>query len=145
MKGITSMRITTYQFFTALLLVATLSAPASAQPPRVKVEQKSQVLCVAWSPDGKWLATGTKDGTVYIIDAATGKPIRTFSAHDAVTALAISPTGKSLAVVTGDHDSLDIWDIEKGETRGIRIPGHRGAFIGGQFAFLAQLGEMHIA
>src|SRR5438105_3424800 len=47
-------------------------------PPRALAEYKSPVLCVAWSSNGRWLVAGTKDGTVHVTEAATGKEVHRF-------------------------------------------------------------------
>ena len=39
------------------------------------------VLSVAWSPDGKWLATGSEDSTAKVWDAASGKELLTLRGH----------------------------------------------------------------
>ena len=40
-----------------------------------------ELWSVAWSPDGKRLATGGADGAVKLWDAATGRPIASFPGH----------------------------------------------------------------
>ena len=39
------------------------------------------VLSVAQSPDGRWLASGSMDGTVAVFDAATGQLLHTLDGH----------------------------------------------------------------
>ena len=68
---------------------------------------------VAYSPDGKHLATGSKgvDGA-NIWDATTGKRLITLNLYD-VSSVAYSPDGKLLAV--GGFDStVGIWDASTG-------------------------------
>ena len=56
------------------------------------------VKSVAFSPDGKTLATGGADQSGRLWDAATGKELRKFEGHAAaVEAVAFSPDGKTLA------------------------------------------------
>ncbi len=53
------------------------------------------VYAIAWSPDGKTLATAGFDNTVRLWDAATRKEIKKYDGHTKlVLAVAISPDGK---------------------------------------------------
>jgi WD40 repeat protein len=75
------------------------------------------ISTVAWSPDGKTLATASYDKTVQLWEHASGKQLRTFSEHKAaVLAAAFSPDGKSIA--SGGSDKLVlVWDVATGEVR----------------------------
>ena len=68
---------------------------------------------IAYSPDGKLLATGgyESDGPVVIWDVATGKRLHEFPGHRGrVVAFAFSPDGKRLASGSIDTTVL-IWDL----------------------------------
>src|SRR5262249_51349969 len=55
-----------------------LSSPLSAQQPRATLHgHTEQVLCVAFSPDGKTLASGGADNTIRFWEVATGKELAT--------------------------------------------------------------------
>lgn len=66
--------------------------------PLAAVEEPALVRTLAWSPDGRMLATGAADGTVRLRDTA-GAPRVTFDlAPDPVLSLAWSPDGQLLAI-----------------------------------------------
>ncbi len=69
---------------------------------------------VAWSPDGKWLATGSADKTAKVWDAASGQEQLTLRGHSkGVDGVAWSPDGKRLATRSGDK-TAKVWDAANG-------------------------------
>jgi WD40 repeat protein len=70
---------------------------------------------VAYSPDGKQLATASVDKTVKLWDVATRKEVRTLSGHTgAVTGVAWSSDGRWL-VSSSDDKTSRIWDPATGQ------------------------------
>ena len=70
---------------------------------------------VAYSPDGRYIISGSKDSTIRIWDAKTGaavgEPLKghTYGVHS----VAYSPDGRY--IISGSHDStIRIWDAETG-------------------------------
>jgi WD40 repeat protein len=69
------------------------------------------VNSLAFTPEGKTLASGGLDRTVKLWDVRTGKEKATLRGHqEDVTSVAISPDGNTLA--SADHaGTIKLWDI----------------------------------
>jgi WD40 repeat protein len=75
------------------------------------------VMSVAFSPDGKLLASGGfhDDPTIKLWDVSTHKHVRTLKGHRyAVNSVVISPDGTKLASGSSDR-TIKLWDVATGE------------------------------
>src|SRR6266699_5295047 len=73
------------------------------------------VSAVAWSPDGKRIASGSGDHTVKVWDATDGSHVYIYRGHSAdVSTLAWSPDGKYI-VSAGLDNIVQVWEADSGK------------------------------
>src|SRR5262249_18223849 len=78
---------------------------------------------LAFSPDGKFLASGGYDNRIRLWNPDTGKEVRILEGHKSyVNCIALSADGKWLASGSQDHD-LRLWEVGTGKERQ-RFLGH---------------------
>jgi len=74
-----------------------------------------KVLSVAFSRDGKFLASGGKDNMVFVWDIVGNALVRQFAGHaDQVYSVAFSTDGKWVASASFDQKAI-VWDIVSGQ------------------------------
>jgi hypothetical protein len=116
----------------AVGMLALVGAPIPAQAPaapRLRVEREifvhgGQSSCLAWSANGKWIASGGQCGEVLLLSAATGEVVRELEADAECRRVAFSPDSASLAV---SGRQVTVWDVASGQLRGRFDSGSAGA------------------
>jgi WD40 repeat protein len=69
-------------------------------------------MFVAYSPDGRRIASGSDDATVKIWDEESGHELQTLKGHDGIVySVAYSPDGRRIASGAGDN-TIKIWGRE---------------------------------
>jgi len=98
-----------------LFLPGAALAQAKAEPElRINERHGCSVQSVAFSPDGKTLASTHNDSTIQLWDLKTGRLIRSFVGHTGhVPAIVFSPDGKTLAGGSPDQ-TVKLWEVSSG-------------------------------
>ncbi len=85
----------------------TLHKPEQPDKPR-RFEWKGSSLVLAWSPDGKYIATGDQDSTVHFWYSDSGKDLQMWGYPTKVRELSWNCTSRYLA--TGGSSTVVVWD-----------------------------------
>ncbi|EMD36360.1 hypothetical protein CERSUDRAFT_155994 [Gelatoporia subvermispora B] len=98
--------------------------PRSA-PPESHQGHRSIVRCVAFTPDGTQIVSGSEDKTVSLWNAQTGAPVLDpLQGHsELVTCLAVSPDGSCIASGSADK-TIHLWNARTGRQVPDPLRGH---------------------
>src|SRR3989442_1760822 len=79
------------------------------------------------SPDGKWLASASNDGTARLWDVNRGQEALVLKGHiGRVETVAFSPDGKRLVTASAGMDqTIRVWDVENSQEPIVLQGGHR--------------------
>jgi len=124
--------IEAYQTAGTVQTLGTLLDNAQANPQLHKflVRHSGAVHGVAFSPDGKMLASASSDKTIILWDIETGQPIgQPLAGHtDIVNSLSFHADGKTLASGSDDK-TIILWDIKTGQPIGQPITKHTDSIV----------------
>jgi WD40 repeat protein len=92
---------------------------------------EGEITCMAFSPDGKRIASGSADATIRLWDGFNGAPLVCMRGHvGLVTSVAFSPDGQRLVSASVD-ETVRTWDSAGGTERACIRIGDPGVYISG--------------
>jgi WD40 repeat protein len=104
-----------YKQFPAGLQLLISNFPSGSFLEKTLTGHSDSVLSAAYSPDSRYLASGSIDNTIKIWEVATGKELRTLTGHfSGVYSVVYSPDGRYLASASADN-TIKIWEVATGK------------------------------
>lgn len=96
-----------------------------SQPSSIVLPHGTPLHVIAFSPDGKTLASTGKDGTIRLWNGQTGEALAALAGHEGtVDGLAFAPDGRTL-VTAGVDRTVRLWDISSRRNVAV-LHGHGG-------------------
>ena len=96
------------------VFLATVAFGADKPEIFVQIGHSSGITAVEFSPDGKYILTGSEDNSARLWDVATGRLMQTFQDNEDIKFLAFLPGGEQIFSVN-EKGNICIWNIRNGD------------------------------
>ena len=114
-----------YSALVVLLTLLTPSAPMTRDA-RTLGQHRDIVLSVAFSPDGRLLASASRDATIRVWHVGAARLLYTCTGHQgAIRRVCFAPDGRTL-ISAGDDATVRLWRVADGTPLGV-LRGHTGS------------------
>lgn len=112
--GVALLVVLAMTFYKSCATRSTQPSPSARPELVLQTGHSSEVYALAFSTDGRTLASGSWDNTVKLWNAQTGRLRHTLTGHSSgVKSVAFSPDGKR--VISGSDDgTVKLWDTRSG-------------------------------
>ena len=80
----------------------------------LRLNSRAQVLCAAFSTDGRLAVTGSINGQARVWNSRTGELLQTIQTKHAVWHACFDPEGKHLAIASPERE-VQVWDVKSGK------------------------------
>src|ERR1041385_6594196 len=93
------------RFIVLLVCAAFWFSTVNAQKPEIFVQtgHTNSIYSIAFSPDNKLMASGSRDATIRLWDFAAGRELRVIHGDSGWISVAFSPDGKTIAGAHSDQ------------------------------------------
>ncbi|MEI6881452.1 MAG: caspase family protein, partial [Bacteroidota bacterium] len=98
-------------FYFVIIIYSVTSSAQNSKCIKTLIGHAAEVNSVCFSPDGKYIASGSWDNTIKIWDIENGSMFTLSENNSVVRFVCFSPDGKKIASCT-NHDIIKIWDVE---------------------------------
>ena len=96
-------------------IICFLGSPAQKPEVIVQTYHSAQVTCMAFSPDGRYFATGSKDNSIKVWEVSSGLLIATFNGYQFEIISLRFTKNSGYLISNGDINEVKIWSIADGK------------------------------